>query len=151
MKDTQLNSSKNEKITDEEKLKYLQTKIHETTLECINSYLLLKDKVPLIDATLSLSFMDFRNSIARSIGLPSRSKGSQSAIANLIKEVSKKLENISSDSSLEEIDRMVEKVVKDVSKDFFGATLVLHSQNDLKDYCEESDDLNVKRWNQYLV
>ena len=72
-----------------DKLKYLQKKIHETTLNCINSYILLKDKIPLIEASLALVFMDFRNSVSTSVSMPFRYKSFQSAQKNIFKEFEK--------------------------------------------------------------
>ena len=71
-------------LTESEKLRYLQEKIHEATLECINSYILLKDKMPLIENTLALIYMNFRNSVGTNASMPFRYKSSQSTINNII-------------------------------------------------------------------
>ena len=51
--------SKSKNNLELDKLKYLQKKIHETILNCIDSYILLKDKIPLIEASLALVFKIF--------------------------------------------------------------------------------------------
>ena len=52
-------SEKNEALTEQEKLRYLQTKIHEAVLECINTYILFRNATPLIDSSTAYLFMDF--------------------------------------------------------------------------------------------
>lgn len=138
-------SEKNEALTEQEKLRYLQTKIHEAVLECINTYILFRNATPLIDSSTAYLFMDFRNSIETNIGFTDRYKSYQSAIDNISKEVMKKINKLSHDCSTEEIDKIVPPIVNDVIKDFIGATLVFHSQNELKTYCESSDDPTIKK------
>ena len=128
-----------------DKLKYLQRKIHETTLNCVNSYILLKDKIPLIEASLALVFMDFRNSVSTSVSMPFRYKSFQSAQKNIFKEFEKHIIELPENCTYEDIDKMVEKTILDISKDFFGATFVFHNQNDIKNYCDESDDPYTKK------
>ena len=128
-----------------DKLKYLQKKIHETTLNCIDSYILLKDKIPLIEASLALVFMDFRNSVSTSVSMPFRYKSFQSAQKNIFKEFEEHIMELPENCTYEDIDKMVEETILDISKDFFGATFVFHNQNDVKNYCDESDDPYAKK------
>ena len=57
-------------ISDLEKLQYLQLKIHEATLECINTYSLAEQKDSLFYTFLSLVFMRFRDSIDTVLPIP---------------------------------------------------------------------------------
>ena len=137
--------SKSKNSLDFDKLKYLQKKIHETTLNCIDSYILLKEKIPLIEASLALVFMDFRNSVSTSVSMPFRYKSFQSAQKNIFKEFEDHIMELPDDCTYEDIDKMVEKTILDISKDFFGATFVFHNQNDIKNYCDDSDDPYAKK------
>ena len=137
--------SKSKNSLDFDKLKYLQKKIHETTLNCIDSYILLKEKIPLIEASLALVFMDFRNSVSTSVSMPFRYKSFQSAQKNIFKEFEDHIMELPEDCTYEDIDKMVEKTILDISKDFFGATFVFHNQNDIKNYCDDSDDPYAKK------
>lgn len=130
---------------DFEKLKYLQTKIHETTLECINTFSLAEQKDSLFYTFLSLVFMRFRDSIDTSVANPARLKASQSVIDNIEKEVFKKItNNLPDNCSFDDIDRITTQIVQAVCKDYLGATIVFHSKNNCNTYCEESDDPYVK-------
>ena len=75
-------------ISDLEKLQYLQLKIHEATLECINTYSLAEQKDSLFYTFLSLVFMRFRDSIDTSVANPARLKANQSVIDNIEKDMS---------------------------------------------------------------
>lgn len=135
----------NTDINELEKLQYLQTKIHEATLECINTYSLAKQKDSLFYTFLSLVFMHFRDSIDTSVANPTRLKANQSVINNIEKEVLKKLtNNLPKNCNLEDIDKMTTEVVQAVCKDYLGATIIFHSKNNCATYCEESDDPYVK-------
>ena len=135
----------NTDINDLEKLQYLQSKVHEATLECINVFSLAEQKDSLFYTFLSLVFMRFRDSIDTSVGNPNRLKANQSVINNIEKEVLKKLtNNLPDDCSLEDIDKIVPQIVQAVCKDFLGATIVFHSKNNCSTYCEESNDPYVK-------
>lgn len=142
---TMADYSKKNNLTEQEKLKYLQNKIHETTLECLNNYILLRDKLPLLQTTLALIFMEFRNSVETNISLPFRYKSFESVRNNIAKEVMNKIKKLPDNCSTEDIDKIVEAVVRDVSKDFFGATFVFNNKNNLKNYCEESDNVFVQK------
>ena len=137
--------SKSDNISELDKIKYLQKRIHETTLNCIDSYILLKDKIPLIEASLALVFMDFRNSVSTSVSMPFRYKSFQSAQKNIFKEFEDHIMELPENCTYEDIDKMVEETILDISKDFFGATFVFHNQNDVKNYCDESDDPYAKK------
>lgn len=137
--------SKSKNTSELDKIKYLQKKIHETTLNCIDSYILLKDKIPLIEASLALVFMDFRNSVSTSVSMPFRYKSFQSAQKNIFKEFEEHIMELPENCTYEDIDKMVEETILDISKDFFGATFVFHNQNDIKNYCDESDDPYAKK------
>ena len=144
--------SKSKNNLELDKLKYLQKKIHETILNCIDSYILLKDKIPLIEASLALVFMDFRNSVSTSVSMPFRYKSFQSAQKNIFKEFEEHIMELPENCTYEDIDKMVEETILDISKDFFGATFVFHNQNDIKNYCDESDDPYAKNYiNNILV
>ncbi len=135
----------NNDINDLEKLQYLQAKIHEATLDCINTFSLAEQKDSLFYTFLSLVFMRFRDSIDTSVANPNRLKANQSVINNIEKEVLKKItNNLPDDCSLEDIDKIVPQIVQAVCKDFLGATIVFHSKNNCSTYCEESDDPYVK-------
>lgn len=135
----------NTDINDLEKLKYLQAKIHEATLECINTFSLAEQKDSLFYTFLALVFMRFRDSIDTSVANPARLKASQSVIDNIEKEVLKKItNNLPDNCSLKDIDEMTPKIVQAVCKDYLGATIVFHSKNNCSTYCEESDDPYVK-------
>ena len=135
----------NTDINDLEKLKYLQAKIHEATLECINTFSLAEQKDSLFYTFLALVFMRFRDSIDTSVANPARLKASQSVIDNIEKEVLKKITNDLPDNcSFKDIDEMTPKIVQAVCKDYLGATIVFHSKNNCSTYCEESDDPYVK-------
>ena len=135
----------NTDINDLEKLQYLQSKIHEITLDCINTFSLAEQKDSLFYTFLSLVFMRFRDSIDTSVANPARLKANQSVIDNIEKEVLKKLNNNLPDNySLDDIDKMAKKVVQAVCKDYLGATIVFHSKNNCSTYCEESEDSYVK-------
>ena len=132
-------------ISDLEKLQYLQLKIHEATLECINTYSLAEQKDSLFYTFLSLVFMRFRDSIDTSVANPARLKANQSVIDNIEKEVLKKIPNkLPKNYNLEDIDKMTTKIVQAVCKDYLGATIVFHSKNNCSTYCEESDDPYVQ-------
>ena len=132
-------------ISDLEKLQYLQLKIHEATLECINTYSLAEQKDSLFYTFLSLVFMRFRDSIDTSVANPTRLKANQSVIDNIEKEVLKKIPNkLPKNYNLEDIDKMTTKIVQAVCKDYLGATIVFHSKNNCSTYCEESDDPYVQ-------
>lgn len=137
-------SNKNS-ISELDKIKYIQKKIHETTLKCMDNYILLRDKIPLIQAALALVFMDYRNSVFTSVKMPFRYKSSQSMQKNISKEFEKNIKKLPANCSYEDIDKMVEETILEISKDFFGATFVIHNQNDVKNYCDESDDPYVKK------
>lgn len=143
--------SKEKTLTEQEKLRYLQMKIHQTTIECLDSYILLKKKIPLIQASLAMVFMDFRNSVFNNVSMPYRYKSSQSVQKNIDSVFQKYLNLLPKDCTTADIDKMVENAMKDISKDFFGATFVLHNQNDVRNYCDDSDDIYVKKlYNQYV-
>ena len=135
----------NTDIDDLEKLKYLQIKVHKALLECINTYSLAKQKDSLFYSFLASTFMHFRNSVDTSVANPGRTKANSSVIDNVEKEVLKKLENnLPENYTLEDIDKIVPIIVKDVCKDYLGSTIVFHSKNNCSTYCEESDDPYVK-------
>lgn len=143
----------NTDINEMEKLKYLQTKIHEATLECANTYLLAKNDESLFHTFLSLVFMSFRNSVDTSISVPYRVKFFQSTINNIEKEMFKMLtERLPENCTKKDIDEQIAITVKSICKDFLGATIVFHSKNNLDTYCEESDDPYVKKlYKQVLI
>ena len=98
-------------ISDLEKLQYLQLKIHEATLECINTYSLAEQKDSLFYTFLSLVFMRFRDSIDTSVANPARLKANQSVIDNIEKEVLKKIPNkLPKNYNLEDIDKQGAKM-----------------------------------------
>lgn len=77
------NLDKKEKDTfssEEERLIYIQTKIHEAVLECINQYLTLKSKISLLNSVGGMIFMHSKNLIANNISFWSRYKSSESTI-----------------------------------------------------------------------
>lgn len=133
-------------LNDEELLRYLQIKIHEATIECVNTYKLSKEKDTLFHTFLSLVFMSFRNSVDTSISVPYRSKSFQSVINNIEKEVLKMLsKKLPDNCTKSDIDRLMPDVVNSVCKDFLAATVVFHSKNNLSTYCEESNDEYIKK------
>lgn len=143
----------NENLTDDQKLRYLQTKIHEITLECVNTYMLSDLKQSLFHTFLSLVFMSFRDSVDTSISDSHRYKSLQSFIDNIEKEVIKKLsQQLPESYTTSDIDTLVPNVVKSVCKDFLGATIVFHSKNNLSNYCEQSDNPYIQKlYKQVLI
>ena len=128
------------------KLNYLQTKIHETLLDCINTYSLASQKNSLFYSFSGLVFMRFRDSIDTSVANPSRLKANSSVIDNIEKEILKKIRNnLPTDYNYEDIDNLSSQIVKDVCKDYLGATIIFHSKNNCSKYCEESDRLLLRR------
>lgn len=128
------------------KLNYLQTKIHETLLDCINTYSLASQKKSLFYSFSGLVFMRFRDSIDTSVANPSRLKANSSVIDNIEKEILKKIRNnLPTDYNYEDIDNLSSQIVKDVCKDYLGTTIIFHSKNNCSKYCEESDDPYVKK------
>lgn len=140
-------------LNDEELLKYLQIKIHEATLECVNTYQLSKEIDTLFHTFLSLVFMSFRDSVDTSISDSHRYKGFKSLINNIEKEILKKLTNNLPDNyTTSDIDLLISNVVKSVCKDFLGATIVFHSKNNLSNYCEDSNNPYIKKlYGQVLI
>ena len=132
---------------------YLQEKVHEITIECVNNYLLLNQYDSLFHTFLSQVFMKFRDSVATSIHIPFRNKAPQSSIHNIEKESIRLLEEkLPENYTQEDIDMLVPDVVQSICKDFLAATVVFHSKNNLSEYCEESDDPTVKQlYNQLLI
>lgn len=131
---------------DIEKLKYLQIKIHQTLLECINTYSLAEQKKSLFYSFLASAFMRFRDSIDTSVANPARLKANSSVIDNIEKEILKKLQyNLPENYDINSIDEIITKIVQDVCKDYLGATIVFHSKNNCSTYCNESDDPYVKK------
>ncbi len=58
---------KNTFSSEEEKLRYIQIKIHECILECINTLNTVKEAIPLINTASSLNNMFFRSSVRKNI------------------------------------------------------------------------------------
>lgn len=136
----------NLKVNNDEKLLYLQNKIHEAVLECSNRFSLTKEQVSLFYTFLSLVFMRFRDKIDTDIASPARLKASQSAIYNIDKEVTKKmLKNLPMNYTIKDIDNLVPKIVESVCKDFVGGTIIFHSKNNCDTYCKESNDQYLKK------
>lgn len=142
---TKLEKTENNTFSsEEEKLRYMQIKIHEAILECINQYLTLKYKIQLLNSVDGMNFMYFKI-IVDDVGSKARIKGSESVINNITKETLNMLSKLPNDCSRQEIDIAIPKMVQQISKDFFGAKLIVKNNNDLKDYCEESDDPYIQQ------
>ena len=122
----------------EKQLQYSQKYFFKLYGECIDSYIQLKEAVPLLNSFFSLVFMDFRTHVGQSLDFPTRYKSSESMLKNVDKELKKILEDISLDTSHEEIDSYVKKAIDAVVKDFFGATLVFNNLNDINPYCKQA-------------
>ena len=130
--------------SEEEKLRYMQTKIHEAILECINEYITLKYKISLLNSINGMIFMHSKI-ITDNIKYPARYKSSESVINNITKETLNMLSQLPINCSKEELDIAIPKMVQQVSKDFYGAKLIIKNNNDLRDYCEESDDPYIQQ------
>lgn len=136
----------NTDISESNKLRYLQLKINEALLKCINTYSLSSKKTSLFYSFSALVLMRFRDSIDTSVANPTRKKASSSVIDNIEKEILKKIKNnLPVDYSYEDIDNLVPLIVQDVCKDYLGSTIIFHSKNNCSKYCEESSDLYVKK------
>lgn len=128
-----------------ENVKYLQHKIYQAFLNCINNHSLADLQQSLFYSFSASAFMRFRHSIDTSVANPARLKACSSVIDNIEKEILKKLKSLPVNYSLDDIDRLVPKIIQDVCKDYLGATIVFHSKNNCTTYCEESDDPYVKK------
>ena len=134
------------KLNDDEKTLYLQNKIHETVLECANRYSLTMEQTSLFHTFLSLVFMRFRDKVDTSVANPTRMKAFQSTVYNIDKEVAKKItKNLPRNYTIEDIDRLMPKIVDAVCKDFIGGTIVFHSKSNCNTYCNESTNEEVKK------
>ena len=133
-------------VSDLEKLQYLQVKIHETVLNCVNTYILAEQKDSLFYTFLASVFMRFRDSVDTSISNPARLKASKSVIDNIEKEILKKLDKkLPKNCTLEDIDKISSRIVQDVCKDYLGTTLVFNTKNNCSRYCEHSKKAKVNK------
>lgn len=137
---------KKEQLSDDKKLRYLQMKIQEAILKCINIYSLSGPKETLFHTFLNLVFMRFRDSIDTSVAEPARLKSLQSVVDNVSKESLRKIMKcLPRNYTLDDIDALVPQIVQSVCKDYLGATIVFHTKNNCNTYCEQSTDPYVKK------
>lgn len=142
----------NTDINEIEKLKYLQNKIHDATIDCINTFSLAQKAEPLFNDFMALVFMTFRDSVDTSISSPLREKSNQSIINNIEKEMFKMItQRLPYNCTIQDIDEQIEITKKAIYKDFLGSTIVFHSKNNLSSYCEESDDPYVKKLHKQVL
>ena len=134
------------KNTEESLLKYAQEKFYSAMVDAIEAYnrsILMADFLNTVNAAF---YKETRVHLTPDAHIPNRSKGFSSFKKNVKKELKDNFYSIPSENcTKEDIDKAVENFKNEVFKDILGATLTLHTNSDFTQYCENTDDPELKK------
>ena len=126
-------------------LKYAQDKVYNAFVEVLDIYKDYSKFVDLQNLTVATLSLETRLSLGKSMHAPNRSKGLNSFIKNLNSVFDRELAKIPENPSKSDIDTAVSNAKNEIIKDFYGATIVFHNDNEMDDYCENSNDETLKK------
>ena len=127
----------------DEILKYAQERFHYALIAVLKAYEQLNSKIDLQNITTASITFETRLSLASGIHTPNRSKGLGSFLKNTEKEFKSALDTLPNNPSKQDIDNSVLSAINRIIKDLYGATLILHTSNDLDSYCNKSSNPQI--------
>lgn len=132
-------------------LRYAQEEFYNAFAEILETYKNLDSKIDMLTTTVATITYEMRFSLGGGVHSPNRSKGYNSFLQNINKEFTKALKKIDSSCSKENIKTIIMESISNICKDLYGATIIFHMANNMKQYCEESNDPQCSLLYQQLI